>query len=236
MNPIPQTVGVLSDTHGQHRSIPIPSVDILFHCGDVTLRGTGAELEDFLDWFGSLEVPNKVFIGGNHDWILEDLHRDGKAPTCPDRVHYLCQSRVRIGSLSIWGDPARPRPEWLLKAKPEKQAQRGTYAAFGVMPDDRLQSRWAQIPTGVDILLTHIPPWGVLDRGDPDPQGGRKSFGCGVLRSELVRVRPKLHLFGHIHSDTGRVQLDGTTFVNATQLDESYRLVRTPTVIQLGDP
>lgn len=31
-------------------------------------------VERFLKWLGEQPHPHKVFIGGNHDWVLEGLH------------------------------------------------------------------------------------------------------------------------------------------------------------------
>ena len=49
-----------------------------------------------------------------------------------------------------------------------------------------------------DILLTHGPPWGHLDKS-----GIRKS-GCPSLAKEVARVRPQFVVFGHIHVGYGQ--------------------------------
>lgn len=82
--PLPDTafrIVVISDTHDAHRSLAIPTADVLIHAGDVQLcssRFSAAEcerkLQDFNAWLGSLNhVTHKVVIGGNHDGYLEKI-------------------------------------------------------------------------------------------------------------------------------------------------------------------
>ncbi|KAL4821991.1 hypothetical protein BDW67DRAFT_149990 [Aspergillus spinulosporus] len=52
---------------------------------------------------------------------------------------------------------------------------------------------------GVDILLTHGPPKGILDQ----VVGSGESVGCEHLYRALRRARPALHVFGHIHEGYG---------------------------------
>lgn len=68
--------------------------------------------------------------------------------------------------------------------------------------EEQLAARWAKIPEGTDILITHGPPLGVLDqvRRFPQPHVGSES-----LMRRFVEVQPKLHVFGHIHEAYGRV-------------------------------
>ena len=46
--------------------------------------------------------------------------------------------------------------------------------------------------------LTHGPPFGVFDR----VMSGER-VGCEALASHISQLRPRLHLFGHIHEDHG---------------------------------
>jgi Icc-related predicted phosphoesterase len=66
------------------------------------------------------------------------------------------------------------------------------------------------IPANTDILITHGPPYGILDKN-------RVGFsaGCQSLKRAVKRIHPKLHVFGHIHEAGGMVEMGGTTFVNA---------------------
>ena len=54
-----------------------------------------------------------------------------------------------------------------------------------------------RIPADTDVLVTHGPP---LGRGDLCSSGLRA--GCvDLLQHVQQRVKPKLHVFGHIHED-----------------------------------
>ncbi|PWY75427.1 hypothetical protein BO70DRAFT_354369 [Aspergillus heteromorphus CBS 117.55] len=53
------------------------------------------------------------------------------------------------------------------------------------------------IPPSTDILITHTPPQSHLDLSPT------YSTGCPSLLSELWRVRPALHVFGHVHAASG---------------------------------
>lgn len=68
-----------------------------------------------------------------------------------------------------------------------------------------------QIPEGIDILVTHTPPLGVLDVAS----SGDVHLGCPHLRRELDRIRPQLHAFGHVHASSGVLTEGGIHFVNA---------------------
>lgn len=64
-------------------------------------------------------------------------------------------------------------------------------------PDARPENPVPDFP-GVDILLTHGPPLGVLDGVPPD-----LNVGCEHLIRAARRARPRVHLFGHIHEGWG---------------------------------
>jgi predicted phosphodiesterase len=92
----------------------------------------------------------------------------------------------------------------------------------------RLREKWRLIPEGVDILVTHGPPAGILDQ---TPQG--EHVGCADLKEAVERVKPKLHVFGHIHHGHGMEKIGATTFVNASVWDESFEPNNPPLVIDL---
>jgi Icc-related predicted phosphoesterase len=203
----------LSDSHGQHRAVPIPPGDVVIHAGDVSKRGENEELADFLDWFGGLPHRYKIFVGGNHDFLLEDAPRDF-ARMVPDNCLYLNDSGVEIEGITVWGSPITPFFfDW----------------AFNRHRGADIRKHWDLIPARLDILVTHGPPYGILDR---TARGQR--VGCEELLSVVERLRPRLHLFGHIHEAYGQVEMDGTRFVNASVLDLHYRRVNAPVVVELG--
>ena len=73
-----------------------------------------------------------------------------------------------------------------------------------------ISKHWKKIPANTDIQITHGPPYGILDKN-------RVGFsaGCPSLKRAVKRIQPKLHVFGHIHEDSGMVKLERTTFLNA---------------------
>ena len=66
---------------------------------------------------------------------------------------------------------------------------------FNLPRGDPCLEKWQKIPSNVDILMTHGPPIG---HGDLCTGGNRA--GCvDLLREVQYRIRPKYHVFGHIH-------------------------------------
>lgn len=230
---------VLSDTHGQHRDKRFPEIpegDILIHAGDATRKGTLESLEEFFDWFSSLPHQHKIFVAGNHDIGLDPEFIDnqrGYLPDeeqltraretsieaeklIPDNIIYLKDSFVEIEDpgmfrkLKIYGSPFTPRfLNW----------------AFLRNRGDSIAEKWAQIPDDVDILVTHGPAYG---HGDVAPpwilSRYPRAVGCLELLKRIIEIKPKVHVFGHIHGGHGIYQSDElpTTFMNASVCTESY--------------
>jgi Icc-related predicted phosphoesterase len=128
----------------------------------------------------------------------------------------LMNEGVEIMGLKVWGSPTTP----LLGA------------AFGLSsPADRAKL-YAKIPGDVDILVTHGPPYGILDRSP----GTLHHAGCPQLLEAVTRLQPRLHVFGHLHGAHGMVSTEDTLFVNAAlpgsdgDLDASPIVLRMPKV------
>jgi len=203
----------VSDTHGQHDSVTPPPCDLLLHAGDLSRRGTETQVAEFLDWFEAQPARHKVFIAGNHDFLFEK-----KAPLARQMVEgrnfiYLQDSGVEIDGLRIWGSPWQP---WFFSW------------AFNLQRGPEIREQWDRIPADTDILITHGPPMGILDM---TARGER--VGCEELAVAVRRIRPRLHVFGHIHEAAGQVEVDGTHYVNASFLDLEYEPAFPPTVIEL---
>lgn len=206
----------LSDTHNCNEQIIVPDGDILIHAGDATIRGTQHEVEGFLAWFSSLPHKYKIFVAGNHDWLYETYNRFARLLTANFNVKYLQDSFTVIEGLKIYGSPWQPRfYDW----------------AFNLNRGSELAEKWKLIPDDTDILVTHGPPHGILD------EVPRKFFventGCEELRKKVEEIRPKLHIFGHIHCGYGQTEQLGVKFVNASNCDESYKPTQPPIVIDL---
>ncbi|MEG2243752.1 MAG: serine/threonine protein phosphatase, partial [Muribaculaceae bacterium] len=93
---------------------------------------------------------------------------------------------------------------------------------------DDIRRYWDLIPEGTDILITHGPAYGILDRTE-----GGDNAGCEELLSAIKRIKPKYHLFGHIHEGYGVFETDKTVFINGSSLDEDYQAVNAPMTIEI---
>lgn len=204
---------VISDTHGQHRSLKLPKGDIIIHAGDISKRGHPIEMEDFLDWFSNLKFKHKLFIAGNHDFFLEQAHPRIIEQMIPKGVVYLNDSSCEIDGLMLWGSPITP---WF------------NNWAFNRSRGAEIKQHWDLIPDDTDVLITHGPPFGILDETVYS-----KRTGCEELLLKVYQIKPKLHVFGHIHEDYGQHTKDETIFLNASVLDDHYQLMHQPLVIDL---
>jgi Icc-related predicted phosphoesterase len=173
---------------------------VLVHVGDMLQHGGTDELHLAADWLASLPHPRKIVVAGNHEVCLE--RRAAEARPILERIAgltYLEDSAVTIGGLLFYGSPWQPRFRiW----------------AFGAARGPELAAKWAKIPDRVDVLVTHGPPRGFGDRIRWMDQERR--VGCSDLLARVRQVRPRLHLFGHIHQDAGLWEEGPTTFANVT--------------------
>ncbi len=214
----------LSDTHGLHDALTVPDGDVLIHAGDMSMRGRAAEVRAFADWFVALPHPHKIVIAGNHDWLFE--RSPAQAREFVSDVTYLSDEGAQVAGLRVWGSPWQP---WFYDW------------AFNLPRGPALREKWELIPSDIDILITHGPPFGFLDGADR-PLGGWfgaddgidvEHVGCEELRLALDRVQPNLHVFGHIHEGYGQARLGATILVNASNCDADYRPVNPPVVVDL---
>lgn len=197
-------VVVLSDTHEKHRELsPLPDADLVVHTGDFATIGTEEEVLDFLNWFCDLPHRHKVFVCGNHDEPL----LSGSVSGLPNNCHQLNFSSVVIEGIKIAGFPLFIELE-------------------GV---SEYQKAMKYEEEGVDIMVSHQPPFSILDK---DPLYGH--LGSPTLLMKVKTWQPKFHLFGHIHEASGRLHEEGTTFINAAQMQNEVAIpLRPPIVIDL---
>jgi Icc-related predicted phosphoesterase len=172
----------LSDTHGRHnRFRSLPEADVFLHAGDFTRYGAGAE--EFALWFHRLPYKLKLLTLGNHEG------KDAVAPVAP--AHWQ----------QLFG------PMLLLDCG--VQARVGTQAltVLGVPHGTQLQ----RVPSGVDIVLSHDPPYKVLDRTHDGGHAGDEHI-ASLLNESDARV----HVFGHVHTQGGEYETRGAiTHINA---------------------
>lgn len=200
-------VVAVADTHTFQADLEVPAGDVFVHAGDMLRGGRLEELEAVAAWIVGLPHRHKVIVAGNHDWCF-DRARDQALAMLPG-VHYLCDSGLEIDGLRIWGSPWQPAyNDW----------------AFNLPRGEALAERWSLIPSGLDLLITHGPPRGYGDRG---PVAGRQ--GCADLRARVDEVKPRVHVFGHIHQDGGAWEGVDTLFANVT----TWECERPPTVFEI---
>lgn len=203
-------VVVCSDTHKMHDQIDVPEGDLFIHAGDFLGFGTLDEVEDFNAFLLSLPHPHKVVIAGNHDWAFEKSpHEAQKLLT---GAIYLQDESVYINGLKIYGSPWQPEFfNW----------------AFNLKRGDELKQKWDLIPSDTDILITHGPPFGIGDAV------GGNHVGCEELLKALDRIKPKYHIFGHIHEGYGIVKGTDTVFINASNCNALYDPVNPPIIFEM---
>jgi Icc-related predicted phosphoesterase len=230
----------ISDTHliDAIRNTPlhVPDGDVLIHCGDATMQGSREEMDAFAERFMAYPHKHKIFVPGNHDWDCQNVYESmPHAIIRLEWAHVLIDRAVIIEGVKFYGSPWQPEFfNW----------------AFNLPRGKPLAEKWAKIPTDTDVLVTHGPPMGVLDRvwrteyADcyEEDRGHykqakyrREHVGCADLMARVKQVNPKVHAFGHIHCDYGSRSMTGlrTTFINCALADERYFLSHKPQVYDL---
>ncbi|MBX9865729.1 MAG: metallophosphatase domain-containing protein [Burkholderiales bacterium] len=183
----------LSDTHSQHyyftEKLP-RSGDIIIHAGDLTRVGSVAGIQDFIDWFTELPYKYKIFIAGNHDFALQ---KEKSQIHFPENIIYLEHNRVVIEGIKIWGSPAIDCFGW-------------AFDKTDVERDDIYYT----IPRDCDIIVSHVPPYGIMDKRSMINQ----HVGCKILKRRIEEIKPKLVIFGHVHEAAGIFVDNDTTYIN----------------------
>ncbi|KAI8778427.1 metallophosphoesterase mpped2 [Biomphalaria glabrata] len=235
----------LSDTHSlvEKTDSFVPEGDILLHAGDFTQVGHPQAVAKFDTFLGQLSHKAKIVIAGNHDISMDmELIKNRRDHVLlkfglkeSDLEHsldtlnvqssrellkhaiYLEDSSIDICGIKIYGSPWQPEfCDW----------------AFNLPRGKECLKKWDLIPDNTNILLTHGPPIG---HGDLCSSGLRA--GCVELLETIQnRVKPKFHLFGHVHEGYG-ITTDGqTTFINGSNCTLRYKLENKPIVFDFPIP
>jgi Icc-related predicted phosphoesterase len=216
-------VTFISDTHNKHKQITehLPGGDLLIHAGDISSRGYKHEIQQFCKWFDSLDnYTVKTFIAGNHDFGFEKEPEMVKEIVGSYKwINYLQDSFLGYGVdtenyVKIYGSPWQPEFfNW----------------AFNLPKGgSELERKWNNIPDDTDILITHGPAFGYLDK----IVGQYENIGCELLTKKIKQIKPKIHVCGHIHSGYGYVFDGDTHFINASVLDEQYQYTQKPLTVE----
>ena len=173
-----QKIFAFADTHGAHRQLEIHTdTDILICAGDAVEDDMkGGEYDDFLDWFAAQPGKYKIFVPGNHELSFDIDAADAIRPLFAERGIILLEDAVdEFDGVVI-----------------------GSISGNSSIADE-------DIPTDLDILVTHYPPMGILDEG----------FGSPEVLNFVLKAKPAYHLFGHVHATAGQsVTSNPSKFIN----------------------
>ena len=226
----PVTLVALSDTHGFEQSLgsALPAGDVLIHCGDFHPgphwpggENVGEEEAQrrFDGWLASQPHPIKIVVRGNHDPIRATFPLSGALyATSPQPLELALPNGATLRLALV--------PFFRTKST----RQRSRHKRF-TLPLESLSS--------CDVLVSHVPPRGVLDSCYDGALGG-----CATLRTavESSPHKPRLWLCGHIHESRGAVRHrfgglpDATVVVNAASANSGVarKLLHGATVVTLN--
>ena len=204
----------ISDTHGLHNGIEgLPDGDVLVHAGNFMNSGYDPEdIRSFNCWLGEQPLMHRVVCGGNHDRCFQKFPEQARGLLT--NAIYLENAGVTIDGVSFWASPYTPEfLNW----------------AFMYPRSPAAWKYWDQIPQGVEVLVTHGPPMGILDQVTP----GGEHLGCEELLKAVEEKKPKVHIFGHIHGGAGTFENGATRFVNAAYLNERNKPAEPATCVPI---
>ena len=209
-------VAAISDTHGR-QNWDVASCDVFIHAGDITGRGSLQETAVFANRLRErMELPDgprhAIIVPGNHDECFEVFPEPTIALFGP-RVHVLLNESLTLDGVRFFGSPwTLPFMQWHFMATEQRLA-----ALYEAMPDE------------VDVLVTHGPPWGVLDPGWQAAHAGSTALASAVSARNVQH-----HVFGHLHAAGGRMLQQGhTTFYNVAACNDAYQMVNQPRIFDV---
>lgn len=217
----------ISDTHTYHDKIKLPKCDILVHAGDYSFIGSIPEVNKFMTWFSEQDCSYRVCINGNHEkmfWKNPNLFMS----LIPKNVIFLLDNQVEIEGLNFYGSPhTKEFCSW----------------AYPYFNEQEAEVIWNKIPDDTDILITHMPAYKMHDGAPykvgrngllvPSLDEGGEPVGCKVLKSRIEKVKPLIHVAGHIHEGAGYTETKETLFINASVCDGKYKPINPITVVDI---
>lgn len=194
-------ITAFADTHGNHNKVKFDekhlSSDLLVFGGDfsATTEDNRDDVRRFLSWLSMQPQKHKILIGGNWDFFADRKQKEFKS-IIPKNIIYLNNESVTIKGYKIFGSPNTNLTTW----------------AFGKYERVLSEHCYSKIPNDTDILITHTPPYEILDTN-------RYGQNCGStsLREKLKELNNiKINIFGHTHSSSGVIKKDNIIFANVS--------------------
>jgi len=208
-------VVAIGDTHGKHDDLDMPDGDLLIHTGDMSDYGDISDIDLFNYWLGTLDYKDIVVIAGNHDMVFEKQPAAARAALT--NAIYLQDTWTDIGGYIVYGTPWTPHfNDWAFNRK------RGL----------ELREVYDKIPEQTDILVSHGPAWRLGD-WVKNRWGVYEHAGSKEMLRALVRVRPKYHIFGHIHVAYGQYMAGDITCLNVSSINKYHEIANPPVVFEL---
>jgi len=191
-----------------------PEADVAVCAGDFTYLGDLTEVVRFNTFFRSLPYKHKILIAGNH--CRSFYNNNAFTRQFVQDITYLQDSGVEIDGVKFWGTPWSPTfMDW-----------------FFMDSEEGLTERYKKIPDDTDIIISHSPPYDILDETKD-----HKKIGSKALLSRIKEIKPKFVIFGHNHEGYGKITktIDGklVTFLNCSSMDEEYNIVNQPVLIEI---
>jgi Icc-related predicted phosphoesterase len=195
----------ISDTHSQNllTKWDWPEGDVLVHAGDLTSKGHHEHIKKIGREMLQLPYRWRLVVAGNHDrafWEASSKHYTSQAWSMLPGITVLEDEAITIRGVKFYGTS-------YFTFQRESELPKWEAMNYNLL--------WSGIPDDADIVITHIPPFGILDRCEDGSE-----LGSETLRQEIIgRVKPIAHIFGHAHKDHGIVEYSGIKFVNASLVD-----------------
>jgi Icc-related predicted phosphoesterase len=211
--------------------------DILIHTGDFTFRGKQTEVIGQLNWLERQKSKfNHIIVTpGNHDFFYESNPDLAKAECESREIILLNEDEITIDGIKFYGSPITPFfHNWAFNRRAHE-----------------IEPHWAKIPDDTNVLLTHGPPYGILDevpRYERAIVGYDQHYrpiyskkyleaervGCPELLERIGQLKGlKAHIFGHIHEGYGMITKNGVIHVNASYMDGDYKPLNKPIIIEI---
>lgn len=195
----------ISDFHTNFDLVTPPG-DVLVCAGDSTEDGSVKEIVALNQWLHKQPQRYKILIAGNHDLTLQD---PGGSDLITNAI-VLCDTSVTIEGVKFHGSPWVPYIN-------------GCFAFEARTPGD-INRKWSMIPEDTDVLITHCGPSGILS----------SRWGDYNLKMRVKEVKPKVHIFGHVHSQHGSMEeVHATRFYNVAICNEKNEVAHEPTIIEI---